>query len=261
MTVRSHRRTRVLLLGGTAEASALAVRLAGDRRFETVLSLAGRTANPNPVPVARRIGGFGGVDGLTAYLEKHVVDLLIDATHPFATQISRHAIAACRAASCPLLAVERPPWRPQPGDRWTIVATIEAAVAALKHAPRRVFAGIGRLSLAALRAAPQHRYVLRLVDPPSEPLGLPNVTVIVARGPFAAEDDLRLFRETGVDVVLSKNSGGTAAVSKIEAARTLGLPVIMIDRPAGPVRPTVATVDAAWEWLETHQASVAKRGV
>ncbi|MGQ0671495.1 MAG: cobalt-precorrin-6A reductase [Hyphomicrobium sp.] len=252
---------RVLLLGGTMEAGVIAARLDGDRRFDAVLSLAGRTATPKASALKARTGGFGGIDGLAAYLADNAIDVVIDATHPFATLISANALAACRKAGVTLIALERPPWQPIPGDHWRHFSSAEAAIASLPPEPCRVFSGLGRLSLDALSLAPQHHYVIRVVDPPADRLPIPIATVITARGPFATEDDVSLFREHGIDVVLSKNSGGTAAYSKIEAARRLGLPVLMIDRKDVPGRMAAATVGEVWQRLEEHHAGSKLRGV
>lgn len=253
-------KTKVLLLGGTTEASDLALRLAEHPAFDAMLSLAGRTANPKPAPIATRIGGFGGADGLAAFIAQNAIDVVIDATHPFAAQMSRHAIEACRSSGCPLLAVERPPWTPEPSDHWRSFATAEAAVAALGLTSLRVFCAIGRLSLGALAAHPHHHYVVRVIDAPEKPLGLPNFKMIAARGPFSASDDIALFRQERIDAVLAKNSGGVAAISKIEAARKLCLPVILIARPDIPKRPQVKTTAEAWNWLLDHHDRLAERG-
>jgi precorrin-6A/cobalt-precorrin-6A reductase len=161
----------------------------------------------------------------------------------------------------PLLAVERPAWQKQPGDSWTEVPDMASAVAALGPQPRIVFSGIGSLALADLKAAPQHTYVIRLIDVPAAPLGLPRIALIQARGPFIAGDDIRLFLEHRIEVILAKNSGGGATMSKIEAARALALPVIMIERPYIAPRPIVATAEEAMAWLSAHYQSSMARGV
>jgi precorrin-6A/cobalt-precorrin-6A reductase len=235
---------RILILGGTTEGAALARALAGR---DVVLSLAGRTADPAPLPVAVRTGGFGGAAGLAAYLAQQGIGRVIDATHPFAARISANAVAACAAAGVPLVALERPAWAPQPGDRWICVPDMTAAAAALPALPARVFLAIGRQEIPAF-AGMAHRWLLRLVDPPEAP-PLPGATVIVARGPFRPEDDLDLLRRHQVQWVVSKNAGGEGARAKIDAARHLGLPVVMVERPAVPQRPQVQTVDAALRWL------------
>lgn len=251
----------ILLLGGSSEASALARRLAGDPRFRAVFSLAGRTRMPGPTPLPMRSGGFGGVAGLVRFLAAENVHLVLDATHPFAAVMSANAVRACEETGCRLLAVERPPWTEQPGDRWLRFPTAAAAAAALPPTPARVFSGLGRLELPALEAAPQHHYVVRLIDPPEIPPRLPSFEILLARGPFAVEDDIRLFRERAVTAVLAKNAGGDAAYSKIAAARHLGLPVYLVDRPRIPPRPAASSADEAWAMLAAHHDSWAKRGV
>jgi precorrin-6A/cobalt-precorrin-6A reductase len=248
-------------LGGSTEASALARLLAAGTRFDAILSLAGRTASPRPQPIPTRIGGFGGAEGLAQYLEAGRINLVIDATHPFASQMSRNAIEAARMTGTPLLAVERPAWEKQPQDRWIEVPDMAAAIAALGAEPHKVFSGIGSLALPAFRAAPQHSYVIRLIDMPREPLDLPNAVLIRAHGPFTTQDDIRLFQEHGIEAVLAKNSGGGATFSKIEAARALGLPAIMIGRPFIPPRPSVATPADAMVWLARYHESSTLRGV
>lgn len=255
-------RLNVLLLGGTTEANALADRFATARQFNAVLSLAGRTAAPRASPVPVRIGGFGGVEGLVDYLRDSKTDIVIDATHPFAAQMSRHAVAACAEAGVPLIAVERPPWQARQGDTWHNVASIADGVAALGMAPRRVFCAIGRLFLDALLVAPHHHYIVRLIDAPVDPIALPHLTTVTARGPFTLDADLALLRDHAIDVVFTKNSGGGATYSKIAAARELGLPIVMVERPALPRRATVATAEAAWAALmRLAHGAAADRGV
>ena len=252
---------RVLILGGTTEASALAKLVSPDSRLDAILSFAGRTANPAASPLPVRVGGFGGVDGLSAYLTCENIDLLIDATHPFAANISRNAIAAATAARIPLLAVERPPWPPAESDDWTEYDSIEAAIAGLPSTPQSVFSGLGRQAIAALSGAPQHRYVIRVVDASEPPADLPHATIIAARGPFRTEDDIALFTRHGIRHVLAKNAGGNATYSKIEAARQLGIKVHMVRRPAIGLRSIVTSVDEALAWIETHRHRRSARGV
>lgn len=222
---------RILLLAGTSEARALAARLAQEG-CDAVASLAGRTSAPAPLALPTRVGGFGGVEGLERYLSETGVTHVVDATHPFAAQMSGNARAACAALGVPLIAYARAPWRAEPGDRWIEVPDNAAAVAALGEAPRRVFLTIGRQGVADFRAAPQHDYVLRVIDAPDPNDLPPSCAVIAARGPFAREDEIALMRERRIDSVVSKNSGGALTYAKIEAARALGLPVVMIAPPA-----------------------------
>ena len=242
----------VLVLGGTTEASALAARLAGCRDLSATLSLAGRTSFPKPAPVPTRIGGFGGVEGLGRWLTEHRVGAVVDATHPFAAVISRNAAAACAQRGVPLLALRRPPWQAQAGDRWIDVPTMPDAVAALGPTPRRVFLTVGRLELPAFAAAPQHAYMVRTIEPIGDALPVPHVIAIRARGPFNEADERRLMQEHGIEVVVTKNAGGAATFGKIAAARALGLPVVMVARPPKPDALTVESVDAGLAWIEAH---------
>jgi precorrin-6A/cobalt-precorrin-6A reductase len=253
--------TRVLILGGTTEARRLAERLAPRHDLDVTLSLAGRTSNPVPHPVPVRVGGFGGPEGLADHLTSERIDRLIDATHPYAAQMSANAAQAARLAGVPLLALRRPAWRPVAGDRWTEVADTCAAVRALGEMPRRVFLALGRNEIAAFTAAPQHHYLVRSVDPVEPPLAVPDAVYIRARGPFREADDRALLAAHAIDVVVSKNSGGDAAYGKIAAARTLGTAVILLRRPALPEAPAVETVDDAVAWLAHPGRSASARGV
>ncbi|MDG1280060.1 MAG: cobalt-precorrin-6A reductase [Pseudorhodobacter sp.] len=239
---------RILLLGGTTEASALARALAEAGR-DAVFSYAGRTAEPVAQPLPTRVGGFGGVAGLCAYVQAEGITHLIDATHPFAAGMSRNAHAACESLGLPLIALERPAWAAQAGDRWHGVADMEAALQALPDAPARVFLAIGKQQAGLFAARPQHHYLLRLVDAPEAP-PLPDCRVVLGRGPFTTADDLALLQEAGITHVVAKNAGGSGARAKLEAARALGLPVIMVERPILPPRRVVQSVTEAMAWLD-----------
>lgn len=225
-----------------------------------MLSYAGRTENPTRPPIAWRLGGFGGIEGLVNFLRAENFARVVDATHPFAAQMSAHAIAACGKAGVPLLALERPPWRRGPGDRWIEVDDLKAAAEALGAAPRRVFLGIGRQQLETFAAHPQHSYLVRLVDPPSAPLPLPDAEVIAARGPFERAADRAMLANYRAEIVVAKNAGGDSASAKIEAARDLALSVVMVRRPFIPSRQTVETVVDVLHWLG-HGKTPAERGV
>lgn len=241
---------RVLILGGTTEASAIARALAGDRRFAPVLSLAGRTRSPVIPPIPWRTGGFGGVAGLRDYLDRERVDLLVDATHPFAARMKAHAAQV----AVPRVAVLRPPWVEQPGDRWIVVPSTAVAAAALGTEPRRVFLTIGQGGLAVF--GPPHDYLVRAVDVPSDaPAG---AMIVTARGPFSEDDDRALMRAHGIDTLVTKNSGGTAVAGKLAAARSLGVQVVMIARPPPPGGLVVPDAAGALAWLH---AQAALRGV
>jgi precorrin-6A/cobalt-precorrin-6A reductase len=253
---------RILILGGTTEGRLLGEHLAKRDGLEVTLSLAGRTASPVPHAVPIRVGGFGGAAGLADYLVAQRIDVLIDATHPYASIISANAVAAARQTNVPFIALRRPPWIAVAGDRWTEVKDTAAAVAAIGATPRRVFVALGRNELAPFAGAPpQHHYLIRSVDPVDPPLPLPQVTYITARGPFSEADDRALLTAHNIDVVISKNSGGNAAYGKIAAARALGLSVIMVRRSAAPEAPAVETIEAAIAWLDHTLASAAARGV
>ena len=250
----------ILILGGTTEAKALAGRLATDPEYQILVSLAGRTKAPAEQPVPVRIGGFGGAVGLDAFIREKGVDLLIDATHPFAAQISRNAAEAAASSGVEILALRRPAWLRQDGDRWQEVGSIEAAVAALDIAPRKVFLTLGRQELLPFEVRKQHRYLVRSVDPVDPPLDLPDVTYITARGPFSEGDEIRLLEEHGIDLIVSKNSGGRASVAKISAARRLGVDVILIDRPELPDVPSATSVDVLVDRVRHWTLSRRKRG-
>lgn len=200
-------------------------------------------------PLPTRIGGFGGVAGLVTWLRAERISHVVDATHPFAAQMSRNAVAAAHAVGVPLVALERAPWVAGPGDDWRRVADVAGAVAALPEAPARVFLAIGKQTLAVFAAKPQHHYLLRLVDPPAGALPLPQTEVIVARGPFGDAEDLRLLSDHRIGWIVARNAGGTGAEAKLVAARRLKLPVVMIDRPTLPDRQVVESVDAVMRWL------------
>jgi precorrin-6A/cobalt-precorrin-6A reductase len=251
----------VLILGGTAEARRLAALLAGRADLVVTLSLAGRTASPAPQAVPVRSGGFGGAEGLARYLREERIDVLIDATHPYAAVISANAAAAAHAASVEILALRRPPWSKEAADDWLEVASIAEAVTALGKAPRRVFVALGRKELQPFATAPQHDYLVRSVDRVDPPLDLPRAEYITARGPFTEAEDRALLERHGIEMLVAKNSGGDATYGKIAAARALGLPVIMLKRPALPDVPSVATVEEVVTWLDHASTPSAARGV
>ncbi|MFZ5930426.1 MAG: cobalt-precorrin-6A reductase [Pseudomonadota bacterium] len=251
---------KILILGGTTQASILTKRLAGEGRHDVLLSFAGRTANPVLPPVPCRVGGFGGVDGLIRFLGESSIDVLVDATHPFAAQMSLHAVHAVRAINLPLLRLQRPAWEKCEGDLWTEVADMHAAARALGTTARRVFLPIGKLEIGAFSIAPQHDYLIRAVDSFTPPPELDRARVITARGPFAVEDEVKLMNGARIEIVVSKNSGAAATSAKIVAARRLGIPVVMVARPALPEAQTVATVEAALDWIENQHAASVLRG-
>lgn len=218
--------------------------------IDAVFSYAGRVAKPKDQPLPTRVGGFGGVDGLATYLRDNSITHVIDATHPFAAQMSWNAYHACAQEGVDLIALTRPAWQAQAGDDWHHVADIEGAVATLDGAAKRVLLALGKLNLPAFAAQPQHHYILRLVDQPETPPAVPHHTVVVARGPFDVAGDRALMEQHRVEAVVCKNAGGIGAEAKLHAARALNIPVIMIDRPKLPPSAVVATSEEILAWAK-----------
>lgn len=246
---------RILILGGSGGANALAQALAARPGVEPILSLAGRTQSPRLPPVAHRIGGFGGISGLTDYLRAENIRLAVNAVHPFAAQMSAHAEAACAALRVPLLRLVPPAWARRAEDDWTEVADYAAAVDALGDAPARVFLTHGRLNLAPFAQAPQHFYLVRSIERPHDIALLARHELLLARGPFDLDAETRLLLAARIDVMVTKNSGGGATYAKIEAARALRLPVVMVRRPPAGAAPQVGGVEDALAWIAAHIAS------
>jgi precorrin-6A/cobalt-precorrin-6A reductase len=239
---------RALILGGTGDANQLATAFAR-AGIAAIYSYAGRTKIPLPHELPTRIGGFGGPKGLADFIAAEKITHVIDATHPFAAEMSRHAVTACATTNIPLIALERAPWTRAAGDHWIEVADIDTAVAALPDQPSRIFLAIGRQHIAPFAAKPQHAYLLRFVDAPEGALPLPDAEVIVSRGPFTLDDELDLIRSRRIEWIVARNSGGTGARAKIDAARELRLPMIMIARPELPDRARADSVDEVMTWL------------
>jgi precorrin-6A/cobalt-precorrin-6A reductase len=240
---------RVLILGGTGEARRLATALVGEG-VDTLSSLAGRVADPRLPAGEVRLGGFGGAAGLTAWLQTHPVRGIVDATHPFAATMTASAAAAADVTGIPLLRLQRPGWSAGPGDDWRWADSLADAAAAVAGFGS-VFLSTGRKSLGAF-AGLTARCLVRSVDPPEPPLP-PRTTVVLARGPFTVAEELALLGEHGVDVVVTKDSGGPMTAAKLTAARELGVPVVLVRRPALPPGvPVVATVEEALEWVRSR---------
>ncbi|MEV6354627.1 cobalt-precorrin-6A reductase [Streptomyces hydrogenans] len=237
----------VLILGGTTEARVLAGLLAPGTRVTS--SLAGRVAAPRLPAGEVRIGGFGGVEGLAAWVREHAVDAVIDATHPFAERISFHAARAAASAHVPLLALRRPGWVPGDGDDWRDVASLEEAARALDGLGDRVFLTTGRMGLAAFAERPEW-FLVRSVDAPDAPMPA-RTEVLLDRGPFTLEGERRLIARHDLGVLVTKDSGGAATAPKLTAAREAGIPVVVVRRPPVPAGvETAATPEEAAAWAD-----------
>ncbi|WP_430332494.1 cobalt-precorrin-6A reductase [Rhodococcus sp. ACT016] len=239
---------RVLVLGGTREARTLASRLDQDPTIEVISSLAGRVREP-VLPVGRvRIGGFGGVEGLTQWLRDNDIDAVVDATHPFAARITANAADSTARAGVALLVLRRTEWSAGPDDRWHIVPDLASAADAIARLGERVFLTIGRQGVDAFAECPGW-FLIRAIDPPSTALPR-DAEVLLARGPFTVADEVTLMRDRGIDVLVTKNSGGALTSAKLDAARELGIPVVMVARtpiPAGVA--STSDLDAAAAWV------------
>jgi precorrin-6A/cobalt-precorrin-6A reductase len=244
---------RLLILGGTTEAAALARALVEAGDWEVITSLAGRTRAPAALPGTVRTGGFGGFDGLAAYLRAERIDRVVDATHPFAATMSANAAAACAEVGVPLLRIERPAWVPGPGDHWIEVSdAAEAAgwLAGSLPAGSAVLLTVGRQDVAPFRHCPGLRFVLRSIEPPAPEDQPPDCLLLSERGPFTPEGERTLIARHGIRAVVAKNAGGDATAAKLAAAREAAIPVVMIRRPAPPATPAVADVAGALDWLK-----------
>jgi precorrin-6A/cobalt-precorrin-6A reductase len=230
---------RILILGGTSEASELAAILSPRIDLRVISSLAGRVSQPTLPMGIVRIGGFGGIDGLIAYLAQENVAAVIDATHPYASKISRNAELACASLNLPLIAYKRPQWNPEEGDCWIPVPDVEAAASLVNERGSRVFLSIGRQELGAFSGCNEAWFLVRSIDAPEERLPA-HSKLLLERGPFHFEAEMQMLRREGINRIVSKNSGGAATYSKIVAARTLRIPVVMLERPRKHTVPTAA---------------------
>ncbi|KZL50996.1 cobalt-precorrin-6A reductase [Nodularia spumigena CENA596] len=243
---------RVLILGGTGEAAELAAKVANIQGIEAISSLAGRTREPS-IPLGDlRIGGFGGVAGLAQYLHQMKIDLLIDATHPFATQIALNAANAAMEVKIPRLKLLRQPWEKVNGDRWIEVDSIKTAADVLENQSERVFLSIGRQEIGAFAHLHQIWFLMRMIDPPEPQALVPPGILLCDRGPFQLDNEREILINHQIDTIVSKNSGGDATYAKIIAARELKLQVVMINRPPVPPGEQATDIDEALVWLSQH---------
>lgn len=240
---------RVLILGGTGDAVELAGRISKLDGVEVFTSLAGRTQNPKVENLDNiRIGGFGGVTGLVKYFQDTNIEAVIDATHPFARQISNHGAIAANQVQIPYLMMVRPAWEKQPEDNWIEVESLEQAAQVLMEVGERVFLTVGRQEIGLFSHLEEIWFLMRMIDPPTD-VKIPTGKIILERGPFSLERDRQLMIAYNIDHLISKNSGGNATYAKIIAARELNIPVIMIKRPPTPECMQVKDIDAAVDWL------------
>lgn len=244
-------RATILILGGTAEAAALAgiLTVKADRRV--ISSLAGRTSAPRLPRGEVRSGGFGGIAGLADYLDREAVSLVVDATHPFASTMGENAARACAMKSIPLLRLDRPAWIKGPEDRWTEVDSWEEAAALLRQSSSRAFLAVGRQELEAFTGLDSLWFLLRFAEqtPPLPPPA--HFTLISDRGPFTLAGECALLAQHRIDTIVCRNSGGESARAKLKAAAELGLPVIMRRRPTRPNVPRATTVEEAALWVQS----------
>lgn len=243
---------RVLILGGTGDAAGLARQAVTIPNLTIISSLAGRTESPVVPDGSVRVGGFGGVEGLVNYLQQEQIDALIDATHPFAAQISWNAATAAQQVGIPFLMLVRSAWKPVAGDRWIETTNHTAAAAILPDLAQRIFLTIGRQELAAFAHLTHQWFLMRMIDPPQPGSPIPPGALLLERGPFSLEHEHKLLQQYQIEAIVSKNSGGAATYAKIQAAREMGLPVVMIQRPLMPAGMVVRTVDQAVKWLESR---------
>ena len=254
---------RLLILGGTSEAARLAEAAQSQfgRELSVTTSLAGTTRTPRSIAGRVRVGGFGGVVGLAAWLRANNTDFVIDATHPFAAQISANARQACAAENLPRLEFTRPPWERKAGDNWRCVSDLDTAAAHLPDISRRAFLSVGSMRLSAFDGLQDVHLVVRMIDPPLEPLPLKAYSVVIARGPFDVTSERALLRRERIDAVVSRNSGGAATYAKIQAARELSLPVILVAPPAREAGECVESLEGALRWIGKQIAARATAGL
>lgn len=240
----------VLLLAGTGEAKDIARGLA-EAGIDAIASLAGATRTPKRLAIETRVGGFGGADGFAAYLREAGITAVLDATHPFASDMTNRSARICADLGLPYLLFLRPAWEPGPGDQWTMIDREEDAAAHIKPG-HTAFLGTGRQTLDRFANLKDVVVICRQIDPPTGPFPFPGGRFLVGRPPFPIEDEIALFRELGVDWLVVKNAGGARSRSKLDAAQRLGLPVLMIRRPTMPDVATVDTVEDAIAWAEAR---------
>ncbi len=220
----------ILILGGTTEAAALAKELSLEAHIRIITSLAGRTKKPAKIAGEVRTGGFGGVFGMVAYFSQHNIDEVVDATHPFATEISSNAKLACKLSGLPLKQISRAAWKPNTGDNWQMLDNIEAAKSALPNGAR-AFLALGSQHLDPFSSRDDIQFTVRMVDAPAQPLGFNHITIVEGLPGRSVDDEKKLLETHNISHLVCRNSGGGRGRFKLDAARELGIAVVMIKRP------------------------------
>ena len=237
----------VLLLAGTGEAKRIAWALS-DTGIDVIASLAGATRSPEPLPVETRIGGFGGEGGFRAYLASEKVSAVLDATHPFAEQITNRTARVCAELNLPYAQLIRPAWAAETGDKWTAIDAPQDAAAHIRS-KAVVFLATGRQTLAEYANLEGRRVLCRLIDPPTTPFPFEGGEFVIGRPPFSPRSEAQLFQALGVTHLVVKNAGGDGGRAKLDAARALKIPVLMLNRPAMPVATPLSNVQEAVAWV------------
>jgi precorrin-6A/cobalt-precorrin-6A reductase len=245
---------KVLILAGTQEARALAEALHDAHPELWVMSsLAGITAAANPLPGEMRVGGFGGADGLAAYIKDNAIALVVDATHPFAERITANALAACAQTHTPYLRLDRPQWvLPEDADIVFVPDAVEAARLVARTSSAALLT-IGRKDLAAFQGIDKVKLVVRMIEPPSASETLDGATYVIARPPFTVESELALLRAHGIDTLVTKASGGDATRAKLDAAARIGVRIVILRRPPPPDAERVYSIEEALAWIAAHR--------
>ncbi len=239
----------LLLLAGTGEARQIANALHQAGYTDVIASLAGATRHPKPLPVPIRIGGFGGADAQKEFIINKGISAVVDATHPFANQISLRTSALCQSLDLPYVQLLRDPWHPEPEDRWVPVKTGAAAKDNIPSGST-VFLAVGRQTLLEFEGLRKCTLICRQIDAPEGPFPFENGRFLVGQPPFSVEDELELFKKLKIDWLAVKNAGGAASKTKLTAAQKLGIPVLMLERPIQPGAPKLRTVEEALTWIE-----------
>ncbi len=237
--------SRILLLAGTGDARRIARDLSD---LPIIASLAGATTAPAEYPCDLRTGGFGGAEAMALWIKANNIAAIIDATHPFAAQISANAVAAANATDTPITRILRPPWEQEPGETWIKVPTVGAAARALPEGAR-AFLATGRGSQDAFTARRDIWCALRLIDPPKS-IYPGNGEYIVSRPPFDVASETALFSRLSISHLVVKNAGGAAARTKLTAAAKLNIPIIIVSRPEESNAASEIAQEDLREWLD-----------